>query len=72
MPCILLGSNYITTLFCAVLLVPYLIMLLVTIFAILNLNGCSGDSDSNTSSAVNYTEQGWRHYASGNYAQALL
>ena len=57
---------------CAVLLLPYLMMLLVTILAVLNLSGCSSDSDRNTPSAVNYTEQGWRHYASGNYAQALL
>ena len=56
----------------AVLLVPYLMILLVTILAIFNLNGCSGDSDPNTPSAVNYTEQGWQHYASSNYAQALL
>ena len=57
---------------CAVLLLPYLMMLFVTILAVLNLSGCSSDSDPNTSSAVNYTEQGWRHYKSGNYAQALL
>ena len=57
---------------CVVLLVPYLMMLLVTILAVLNLSGCSSDSDPNTPSAVNYTEQGWRHYESGNYAQALL
>ena len=57
---------------CAVLLLPYLMMLLVTILAVLNLSGCSSDSDPNTPSAVNYTEQGWRHYESGNYAQALL
>ena len=57
---------------CAVLLVPYLMLLLVTILAVLNLSGCSSDSDPNTPSAVNYTEQGWRHYKSGNYAQALL
>ena len=57
---------------CAVLLLPYLMMLLVTILAVLNLSGCSGDSDPNTPSAVNYTEQGWSHYKSGNYAQALL
>ena len=57
---------------CAVLLVPYLMLLLVTILAVFNLSGCSSDSDPNTPSAVNYTEQGWRHYKSGNYAQALL
>ena len=57
---------------CAVLLVPYLMMLLLTILAVLNLSGCSSDSEPNTPSAVNYTEQGWRHYKSDNYAQALL
>ena len=34
--------------------------------------GCSSDSDTDTSSAVNYTESGWRSYESGEYAQALL
>ena len=45
-----------------------------TFFAIclLMLNGCSSDSEPNTSGAVNYTEQGWRFYASGDHAQALL
>ena len=57
---------------CAVLFLPYLMMLLLTILAVLNLSGCASDSDPNTPSAVNYTEQGWRHYKSGNYAQALL
>ena len=51
----------------SVLMVPYLMTLIAAM-----LSGCSSDSDPNTSSAVNYTEQGWRHYASGNYAQALL
>lgn len=55
------------------LMVPYLMMLLAAILSVLFiLNGCSSDSDPNTSSAVSYTEQGWRHYESGNYAQALL
>ena len=45
-----------------------------TLFTIclLMLNGCSSDSEPNTSGAVNYTEQGWQFYASGDYAQALL
>ena len=51
----------------SVLMIPYLMMLVAAI-----LNGCSSDSDPNASSAVNYTEQGWSHYKSGNYAQALL
>ncbi|RKU11789.1 hypothetical protein C6503_18225 [Candidatus Poribacteria bacterium] len=55
------------------LMVPYLMMLIAAILAILAiLSGCSSDSDPNTPSAVNYTEQGWRLYKSGNYAQALL
>ena len=48
-------------------------LLLAAMLAIMTiLNGCSSDSDPNTPSAVNYTEQGWSHYESGNYAQALL
>lgn len=35
-------------------------------------SSCSGDSDPNTPSAVNYTAQGWRFYESGDYPQALL
>ena len=35
-------------------------------------SGCSSDSETDTPSAVNYTELGWRSYASGEYAQALL
>ena len=50
---------------CALLLAAMLVIMTI-------LNGCSGDSDPNTPSAVNYTEQGWSHYESGNYAQALL
>ena len=57
----------------AVLMVPYLMMLIATILAIFAiLSGCSNDSDPNTPSAVNYTEQGWRFYGSGDYPQALL
>ncbi len=36
------------------------------------LNGCSSDSEPNTAGAINYIEQGWDFYASGDYAQALL
>lgn len=58
---------------CAVLLVPYLAILLASIIGVLFiLNGCSSDSDPNTPSAVNYTAQGWRFYESGDYPQALL
>lgn len=41
-------------------------------FYCLMLSSCSSDSDPNTPSAVNYTERGWRFYASGDYPQALL
>ena len=34
--------------------------------------GCSGDSDPDTSGALDYTARGWSLYASGEYAQALL
>ena len=34
--------------------------------------GCSSDSETDTPSAVNYTESGWRSYKAGEYAQALL
>ena len=34
--------------------------------------GCSSDSETDTPSAVNYTESGWRSYNAGDYAQALL
>lgn len=55
------------------LMVPYLMMLIAAILAVLTiLNGCSSDSEPNTSGAINYMEQGWNLYASGDYAQALL
>ena len=40
--------------------------------SLLMQSGCSSDSETDTPSAVNYTELGWRSYASGEYAQALL
>ena len=40
--------------------------------SLLMQGGCSSDSETDTPSAVNYTESGWRSYASGDYAQALL
>ena len=51
---------------------PYIICAAILAFWCLMLSGCSSDSDPNTSSAVNYTEQGWRFYESGDYPQALL
>lgn len=35
-------------------------------------SGCSSDSETDTPSAVNYAESGWRSYKAGGYAQALL
>ena len=59
--------------FFSALMVPYLMMLIAAILAVLTiLNGCSSDSEPNTSGAVSYMEQGWNLYASGDYAQALL
>jgi len=40
--------------------------------SLLMQSGCSSDPETDTPSAVNYTESGWRAYASGNHAQALL
>jgi Tfp pilus assembly protein PilF len=51
---------------------PYIISAAILAFCCLMLSSCSSDSDPNTPSAVNYTEQGWRYYESGSYAQALL
>ena len=50
----------------------YIVYIVLLVSCSLMLSGCSGDSDPNTSGAINYTEQGWNHYKSGNYAQALL
>ena len=50
----------------------YIISVAIPAFCCLMLSSCSGDSDSDTPSAVNYTAQGWRFYESGDYPQALL
>ena len=50
---------------------PIVYAILFTL-CLLVLNGCSSDSELNTSGAVNYMDQGWDFYASGDYAQALL
>ena len=42
------------------------------ILLLLTLIGCSGDIETDTSSAIRHTEQGWISYNSGNYSQALL
>lgn len=44
----------------------------ILVFCLLMQGGCSRDSETDTPSAVNYTESGWRSYESGDYAQALL
>ena len=50
----------------------YITYAAILVSCFLMLSGCSSDSDPNTPSAVNYTEQGWNFYKSGDYAQALL
>ena len=50
----------------------YIVRAAILVCCCLMLNGCSSDSDPNTSSAIDYTERGWNHYNSSNYAQALL
>ncbi len=50
----------------------YTVHATLVIICVLVLNGCSSDSEPDTSGAVNYAEQGWRFYSSGDYAQALL
>ncbi len=42
------------------------------VLLLLTLIGCSGDIETDTSSAIRHTEQGWISYNSGNYTQALL
>ena len=44
----------------------------VPVFCLLMQSSCSRDSETNAPDAVNRTELGWRSYASGDYAQALL
>ena len=53
-------------------LIPCIIYATLIATCLLMLNGCSSDSETDTSGAVNYAEQGWRFYSSGDYAQALL
>lgn len=42
------------------------------VFALLILPGCSGDIDTDSSSAMQHTEQGWVSYDAGDFSQALL
>lgn len=48
------------------------ISVIISVFIILTQIGCSDDIDSDTSSAISHSEQGWISYNSGNYTQALL
>lgn len=50
----------------------YIVDATLVIICVLVLNGCSSDSEPDATGAVNYAEQGWRFYSSGDYAQALL
>lgn len=38
----------------------------------LTLVGCSSDYETEVSSALSHTQQGWQHYESGDYTQALI
>ena len=46
--------------------------ILVSVLLILIQMGCSDDIDTDTTSAIRHTEQGWISYNSANYTQALL
>lgn len=48
------------------------IAILVSVLLILIQIGCSDDRDTDTTSAIRHTEQGWISYNSSNYTQALL
>lgn len=47
-------------------------VVIISVFLFLTLIGCSDDIDTNTSSAISHTDQGWLSYNYGNYTQALL
>lgn len=47
-------------------------IIFLSVFTLLTQMGCSDDVDTNTTSAMNHTEQGWRSYNSGEFIQALL
>ena len=44
----------------------------IPVFCLLMQSSCSRDSETDAPDAVNRMELGWRSYASGDYAQALL
>ena len=45
---------------------------IILFFILLTQHGCSNDTETTTSSAMNHTQQGWFAYTSGDYSQALL
>ena len=55
-------------------MIRYIIYIFIPIFVLilLSLIGCSDDIDTDNSSAVRHTNQGWIAYNTGDYTQALL
>jgi len=49
-----------------------MLAILILVAALLTQSGCSSDSETDTPTALHYTQQGWHAYNSGDYAQALL
>ncbi len=49
-----------------------MLAILILVAALLTLSGCSSDSETDTPTALNYTQKGWHAYNSGDYTQALL
>ena len=49
-----------------------MLAILILVAALLIQSGCSSDSETDTPTALNYTQKGWRAYNSGDYTQALL
>ncbi len=45
---------------------------IIILVLLLTVIGCSGDYDTETSSASTHTQQGWQHYMSGDYTQAMI
>ena len=49
-----------------------MLAILILVAALLIQSGCSSDSETDTPTALNYTQKGWSAYNSGDYTQALL
>lgn len=45
---------------------------IISIFPLLTLIGCSDDLDTDISSSIQHTEKGWMSYNAGDWTQALL